>query len=845
MIKKILEKNAALVCRHPVYILVATGIITFLFLIPALRLKGSFNILKLLPENSKQVRNLHRLLEEFGGEDRFYIALEPGSRKEQRNTEKFIDVLLRTIKENNSRSPEPFFRNIGSLSSDESDWIFEFLFENGIYFLGSEGIGKIIDRLSDAGIANAVKEDAVLIKSGSPMSRKRVKRDPLNLSSIFLDAVPPSFRNISGSYYRSSEDNSLYIITLQPVELPQNGAFSTKLLRFSRQCVDEAAQQFNGVVPAVTFAGGYALAASDTSRILGVILKTFLVSLVVISCMLYIGFKELRILFFVIPGLAVSILWTAGFAGLLFGEITVVTAAFAAVLLGLGVDFAIHIYNRFRIELSAGKQPVDALRVAHTRTGSGILMGAFTTSAAFYILALSDFTGMREFGILVGTGVLFSVFLYFTLFSALLFLFSGRVFKSTFTRSFGLGRMYDTVLKPHPAVVFLVFLSLAAAGIVYLLSGGALEFESDPGKLRPADDPVMERNRRLSRKIGVSLVQFPVVVEAGSFQDILERTHALSLDLDELKQQEKIKDYKSPGQVFKTVQQQKKNIELLRPIDLSRVRSTLRKELSEHRFKPAAFEETFMYLDTLERKIQKGETLSPEHFIDSPLNRLTSGFLKMYPEQGRYISLSVFLTEPGTERSFDLDEIGRKIERGGDSVFISGVNVISRAVMDKIAWWFMRILPAVFSVIMILLFINFGSLRYSLMAAGPLCIGVLLLWTSMKLFDIRLNVMNFGIIPLVIGMGVDNGIHIIRGYLDSLDDADPIRDSLSITGRAVVMTSLTTIAGFGSLMLGEYRGIMSMGIIASLGIGYCLIATLLFLPAALRVFPGKNRQDKI
>ena len=840
MIKKILEKNAELVCRHPLLILVLSCAVTVLLLIPALGLKGSFNILKLLPEHSEDVVNLKELLREFGGEDRLLIALEARNEKEKQHIEKYADSLLRTVKREDEQNSDPFFKNIETLSEDERQWIFRYLYDNGIYFLDAESARKTAQRLSPGEIEEAVKKDALLIRSGSPLSRERVKNDPLDLSSVFMEAFPSEFIHTSQSFYRSSGDGTLCIIRLQPVKLPQDGAFSTKLLRFCRKCAELTEHEFSGPVPRVSFAGGYALAASDTDRILGVIFKTFIVSLIIVSLMLYIGFKEIMILFIIVPSLGIAICWTAGFAGILFGEITVVTAAFAAVLLGLGVDFAIHIYNRFRIELSLDRPSEEAMKTTHTQTGYGILMGAFTTSAAFYILALSDFSGMREFGILVGTGVLLSALLYFTAFSALLHLIGKRGFRNTYTRTFGLSRLYRLLLKPHPLGVFCLFMVIGIGGAVYVFQGESLGFESDPRELRPYNDPVMAGNRRFSRRMGRSLVQFPVVVKAGSFTDLLDKTAELCAKLETLTEQGTIKSYTSPGQFLKTVPEQKRNLEILASVDFAAAADTLRTALKKNRFRPDAFEATFSYLRRLQRKVSSRETLDPEQLDKPPLNRFTSSFLNMHPEQNRFLSLSVFHTEPGKERSFDIDAVTSAVEQGDSSVFVSGVNVISRVVVAKISWWFTRILPAVFGVIMLLLFINFRSVKYSVMAAGPLCIGISLLWATMKVCDIRFNVMNFGIIPLVIGMGVDNGIHIIRGYIDAPHGSDRVRESISVTGRAVVMTSLTTVAGFGSLIIGEYRGIISMGVIASLGIGYCLIATLVFLPVTLLVFEKKN-----
>jgi predicted RND superfamily exporter protein len=101
------------------------------------------------------------------------------------------------------------------------------------------------------------------------------------------------------------------------------------------------------------------------------------------------------------------------------------------------------------------------------------------------------------------------------------------------------------------------------------------------------------------------------------------------------------------------------------------------------------------------------------------------------------------------------------------------------------------------------------------------------------LFDLQLNLANLIILPLFLGMAVDDGIHLVHRMLEAPEDAiSPLARS---TGKAIVLTSLTTMVGFGSLMVARHRGIFSLGILVTLAVGLSLIATLVVLPLVLHL----------
>ena len=127
------------------------------------------------------------------------------------------------------------------------------------------------------------------------------------------------------------------------------------------------------------------------------------------------------------------------------------------------------------------------------------------------------------------------------------------------------------------------------------------------------------------------------------------------------------------------------------------------------------------------------------------------------------------------------------------------------------------------------LVLDFKSLRYALLAALPLGVGVLQMFGLLGVLDIPLNPANLIALPLILGIGVDYGVHIVHEFREQ---KGPYRMSPG-TAVAVLVDALTTLVGFGSLMIASHQGLQSLGRVLTLGVTCCLFTSLIMLPALL------------
>jgi hypothetical protein len=184
-------------------------------------------------------------------------------------------------------------------------------------------------------------------------------------------------------------------------------------------------------------------------------------------------------------------------------------------------------------------------------------------------------------------------------------------------------------------------------------------------------------------------------------------------------------------------------------------------------------------------------------------------------------------------------------ERLGPKAQLSGVNRINqrlRAMVLRDAW-----IAGILGVLLVaaILWIDFRSVRFVLLALTPLTVGITLMLGGMVLLDIQMNFINIFVTTMIIGIGVDYGIYILHRYLEVRSlSARELEAGLQETGKAVMAAAMSTIVGFGSIMFSHYPGLRSTGKVALLGALFTSLVAVTLLPAWLGWRESKRRPDE-
>lgn len=566
--------------------------------------------------------------------------------------------------------------------------------------------------------------------------------------------------------------------------------------------------------------------------------------------------------------LAMAICWTYGFAAMAIGSLNLLSLVFVMILVGEGIEFGLHLVARYREELALGQTPMAAIHTTVIQTGKSNLTSALTTAIALLGALLTNFQALRELGLIAGVGIICCLISMVVVLPAMLYLcdrHKGVVVNhqppSGISLRF-LGRWYRhprVLLGIGTAVVIACLpffwrvhyehnlLKLQARGLESIRYEHVLTQDTDLSTLQAV---FVAPDRDAARALAARVAALPSVGRVESIHDVIPSDQAEKIAVVE----------QQLGAVGRPV---------MAPLRGSVHAVQLLASLTELQFRMAGFAEgalrngdteavtTLEELDTQLSALRAGlRTGDPE-----AMARL-DGFQSRFMTEFRRLVQQVFAgLEPQPITEQDLPEIFRQryvSPAGHYAVYASPKgNAWEPATMAQFVRELRSVDPQVTGVpieiyeasqllersfrfiaglALILIFgltwLDFRSLRAATLAVLPLCLGLWVLFGLMGLFGLSVNLANFFAIPIIIGISINNGIHIMHRAREN-GGFDPAI-MWGSAGFGVCLASLTTITGFGMLIFAAHRGLQSLGLVITLGVSASLAAAMLVLPALLQ-----------
>ncbi len=833
-----------IIYRFHKYILAFTVLLTLIAIVLIGRLRLDLNVFSLLPSNSPSVDTFFEVTEQIGLQSLLIAVVEFPEDYDRTEAESFVDLLAKNV------SQSPLIQEVEYKSEQRQ---LSSLFHRFVPYLPlvlkDEGLEKLALKLSDAEIHRQVRENKKLLMTPFSVAAKElIYSDPLGLRELVESnfAVPSGKHQPTGApagYYRT-EDGRTYFLFIKPEKPPQDVAFSKTLMddvrSLEKACASEFVDEFEGSTHGIkiSYAGGYPIAVSDEAITKRDIKVTILSSFVGVMILFGLSFRTIRTLFYVGVPLAISLVWTLGFAGLVFGHLNILTCIFSCVLIGLGIDFAIHIVNRYFGHDKLALDPLVRLQQTFQEAGMGIVIGGITTAAAFYAIATSGFGGFRELGILTGTGILVCLVVMIFVLPSVLVYFSSR--KTPKTRihisGFGLEGLFGLLQRKPGAVLVLSLLMVC----VLAVPGIKIKFDDNLRNFRPPNDATLSLQERVTGWLGGSTAKILLVAKEKSEAQVMETNFLIYGALEELKGSDMIVGTRSIGRYFPPPSQQRKNMEFIRRhadvFNTERIGRTFDQALKENGFQRSNLYNR--YFEGLSRAFSAEKVLLPSFLKDTELHR----FLKLYAfQKGKYFKTITYITPSRdlwsrTDTAQFKEMISRKLQEKGitqDSYDLTGPNLLTGDLKELIIKNLKSSLWVAGLGIVVVLLAYYRSLKSLLLSTLPLLIGLAILSGVMVIFGLDFNFLNLIVLPMIIGIGIDDGVHFTNTFRNM--DASDMPRAMSQTGRAVVLTSLTTLVGFGSISLSHYPGLRSMGYVAIIGITGCLFATIIVLPAIFAI----------
>ena len=546
-------------------------------------------------------------------------------------------------------------------------------------------------------------------------------------------------------------------------------------------------------------------------------IKATLLAFVGVCIIFMAGFGSLRHPLLAVFTLAVAFAWTMGYITLAVGHLNILSIAFGAMLVGLGTDFTVHFLGRYLDLRRDGGNVDESLCLSARLVGPGIVTGALTTASAFFAASFAEFTGVAELGIIVGGGILCCVISTFTVFPAMIVLMTPTS-PNKKTPSYNL---YDIrpILKPFfffPKMTLGIFSGL----FLFLLLGiPNVWYDYNLLNLQPKGLESVELEQRLlSLEVekGGKNVWFALSI-ADTNEELLKRKRLFEERYPELKTEEIVS-------FFPEADPEKVRIIQSLATMLHNVPATTSSSGSWG--SSGGTENLLNVLNTL--NTLKTMAVPELPTVDDLPESLVSRFVG---QRGKHL-MRIYTTA----NIWDMDEMEKFVAAVRDidpDATGSPLQTYESSIQMREGF----IAAAFYALIAVLIFtwIDFRSLKASFGALLPMFLGVAMMFGILGWLNLPLNPANMIVLPLVIGISIDYGIHLIHDFRNRTTEHYIVSSS---TATAILITSLTSAVGFGSMMIACHQGLQSLGRVLVIGMTCCLITSVVVLPAILSLRVG-------
>jgi|SoiMethySBSTD1v2_1073268.scaffolds.fasta_scaffold01139_29 uncharacterized protein len=671
--------------------------------------------------------------------------------------------------------------------------------------------------------------------------------------------------------YFLSEDKSLLFVL---VETPKGDKGSFMGDQAAIQAVRDAVERLREVFPNVQagVTGGPVLSNDEMTAAFEDSKVATVLSFALTLGLIWLCFLRVKKPTLMLVVLAVSIAWSMGVVTLFVGHLTIFSVMFISIVVGVGIDYGIYFLFRYEEEIFLGRNLREALERTAGRAGPAILLGALTAAATFYVLMLTDFRGIQELGFIAGSAIMLSWFSMMTFFPAVLVIVDRHHAarpRNQKPPAHQLERLRVPVLDrmtQYPGAV------LAAAGVVTLTSVLTLPwvgFDYNLLNLQAKGTESVAWEKRILATTGRSgfnaLASAASLEELRAKQEAFERLPSVSevdsvLRLIPEHQDEKVKIIRSFAPLVAPVR-----INRSSPVDLDRLIQTVRD--LKRRFDFAATEtgdklpEDVRHLRELSGRLLARLAATDRDMIEPPLTHLQAQLYRDFVD--KFYRLQRNLRPQPITLADVPDEMRRKFigasgkfliqvhpkvdiwEREGAEQFVRELRTVDPDVTGSpiITFEAIRLMERAYLQGTVYAFVLVGALTYlmlhrvreSFISLLPLALG--LIWTVglMWLFDLKFNLANVWGLPLIIGTSAEFGLNVVMNYMEGREHGGPLVARSTV--MAVILNGLTTIVGFGSLMISRHQGIYGLGLLLTVGATCALIASLVVLPVVLRLLP--------
>lgn len=760
-----------------------------------LEFRGSF--VELLPQGAREVQDLTRVSQKAGG-DGYLVILAKGDTPER------LRAYAADLKARLEALPEVRYV--------EHSYDVDFFRRHGLLLLPAEKLA-------------ALRQDLE--------ARVRYERQQANPFYIDLGATPPppDFEEIAKKhapnapmkeYLANAEGTEVYLM-IKPSGTAGDLDFAR---RFVELAMDTGRTLASERYPSVALeaTGNFQNRIEEDAVMRGDLARAGLLSALIAMGLILLATRRIAALAVVGLPVMVGVVLTFGIAWLVIGHLNVVTGFLVAILIGLGIEYGVHLCMRYweeRRTLSSR----DALAVTVRGTFSGAITSAVTNAAAFFVLLLAQFHAFNQFGFLAGLGVLLAVLAAYAMGPSLLAIaerlrparpdstpvsepgFAG----ATASPEAGAAKPAREWKRWPTPVILTVALSVLGFAVFSVVVAPRLGFETDMRKLK-GESPASRLDDHVTAQLGQPLNPAIFLVDdlaqVGQVEEVIAEVKRRNGDDSVFLRTASLNDL-VPSDLKR------------REVEISGIRELL------HGLPPSAQEDARLqdFQRMLEAKPYGLDSLPVEARRRFEATDGKGTFLLLFP------SVSNYDTKDLRRWAAQIDEVVEGAKARGIDLSVLDSNRIAARIFALVGGDGPLILWSAAGVVFFVILLSLRSFKKALLVTGPLFLGMTCLAGGMYLFDVQLNFINAVVLPNLLAIAVDNSVHLFHRYEE--EGPGSLGKVVRHTGLAAVVATLSNAAGYGALLVANHQGLRSIGEIALLGVVCTFLGTTVFFPAML------------
>lgn len=594
-------------------------------------------------------------------------------------------------------------------------------------------------------------------------------------------------------------------------------------------------------------------------------IRSGVLSLIAILIIFAVGFGEFSRPIMAVSALLCGLGWSLGFTTLAIGHLNFITVSLFTMLMGLGIDFGIHFLFRYDEELGRGFSPEESVDNTMKGTGVDTFVGAAATALAFLSLTQADFQGLAEFGIMASGGVLLCYISTIVVLFSLLSLFPGRPRPPVTSDGF-LSWFERGLLQRAPYVVGISSLVIA----ISLYTGSKVGFSYNLLEIQAANlasvktekemvtelkrsvlsGQVLVKGEEESRQLMAEFEELPSVSGVGSVlgyvpvaqpekQQMIERivSRIGELELPAAVPLDNAADLKALAEIISDMRRENRERLPSNPEVSSRIQRIVKeaKDIGPGALQTglSQFQKDFRGdLQSILSLLRK-QSSEPPQISDLP----EALRVRTVNPEG-YFKLSVSPQKNIWEKDNLLEFLGETLQVEPEMV---GHPVVQAHILEAFDRAFNRTPWYTLAGVLLVLAIYLREPRAIILSLLPTATGVILIFGAMRFVALEFNVVNFVALPMSVGIGAVYGVHALHRMREQKSE----ELLSSSTGPAILLSGMTTVAGFSTLITANHRGLSSLGFVISVGVAVNFVASLVFLPSLRRVLRRGSTSSEV